>query len=202
MEIREEWRPVRGYEGLYEVSNFGRVRSLDRFVKNRFSERKIKGHIFEGSIKKDGYLRVRLSGKDYLVHILVAQAFPEICCEWFEGCCVHHKNYNKTDNRPENLIVLTNKEHSKLHYQETLPETFTKPSEKRSKSISKALTGRRAYERHIPIIQLTKEGEVIKEWECISDVAKVGYSPGNVCMCCRGQVKTAYGFLWRYAVSN
>lgn len=201
--MKEEiWRPIEGYEGLYEVSNLERVRSLDRFVKNRFSERKIKGHIFEGTINNRGYKKVRLSGKDYLVHILVAQAFPEICGEWFEGCSVHHKNFNKLDNRPENLIVLTHSEHSKLHYQYQ-PETFTKPSEKRSKSISKALTGRRAYYKHKPIVQLTKEGELVREWECITDVKKeLGYSAGNICMCCKRQLKTAYGFLWQYAVNN
>ena len=191
MENKEIWRPVKGLEGRYEVSNNNQFRNIKR------------GTLIKGRINHHGYRMVGL-GKhvgERGFHILVAQAFPEICGEWFEGCHVHHKNFDKTDNRPENLIVLSSQEHTKLHY-EFQPETFKKPTEKRGIAISKALTGRRAVEKHIPVVQLTKNNEFVKYWECISDVSEIGYSPGNVCMCCKGQLKTAYGFLWRYAVSS
>lgn len=191
MEKATIWKPVKGFEDRYEISNDNQFRNKKR------------GVLITGRVNK-GYRTVGL-GKyvgERAFHILVAQAFPEICGEWFEGCHVHHRNFDRLDNRPENLVVLSASEHTKLHYETTVPSVFKKGNEERNKAVSKALTGRRAVEKHIPVVQLTKKGEFVKNWECISDVAEIGYSPSNVCMCCRGQLKTAYGFLWRYAVSS
>ena len=97
----EIWRPIEGYEGLYEVSNTGLIRSLDRFVGNR---NRIKGKILSIKIEKNGYCSVALSKygkmKRYLVHRLVAQEFiPNT-----EGLPqVNHKDEDKTNNRVENL---------------------------------------------------------------------------------------------------
>ena len=82
MDKQEEWKDVVGYEGLYEVSNLGRVRSLDRETKDTIGrKRKYKGQLLNPTISNNGngYLRVRLSedGKrtDFRVHRLVAEAF-------------------------------------------------------------------------------------------------------------------------------
>ena len=100
----EEWRPIKDYEGLYEVSNMGRVRSLDRII----IDSKGRKHPFEGKIMKlqsdrYGYLYISLNknGKrKFKVHRLVAEAFisnPE------GKKHVDHINTNKEDNRVENL---------------------------------------------------------------------------------------------------
>lgn len=82
MEI-EVWKPIEGYEGNYEVSSFGRVRSLDRVVdfgNENYSRRMLcKGKIMKGSISRNGYIYVRLSlpnekARAY-IHRLVAKAF-------------------------------------------------------------------------------------------------------------------------------
>ena len=99
--MSEEWRPVVGYEGLYEVSSYGRVRSLDRYdERNCFRE----GRILKLYTSRVGYLRVQLSlnskKKMYLVHRLVAEAFipnPDNLPE------VNHLDEDKTNNRVENL---------------------------------------------------------------------------------------------------
>ena len=97
----EEWRPIKGYEGLYEVSNTGRVRSLDRYDSNNHF---LKGRILKLYTRKGGYLFVQLhlngKGKNYLVHRLVAIAFipnPDNLPE------VNHLDEDKTNNRVENL---------------------------------------------------------------------------------------------------
>lgn len=97
----EIWRPVVGYEGLYEVSNTGLIRSLDRFVGNR---NRIKGKILSIRIEKNGYCSVALSKygkiKRYKIHRLVAQAFipnPEGLPE------VNHLDEDKTNNSVDNL---------------------------------------------------------------------------------------------------
>lgn len=95
--MKEEWRDIKGYEGLYQVSNLGRVKSLG-FDKNH------KGRILKPYTHKDGYKRVFLvnkNGKKYFtVHRIVGMAFVE---GYAEGLCINHKNEIKTDNRADNL---------------------------------------------------------------------------------------------------
>ena len=101
----EEWRPIEGYEGLYEVSNTGQVRSFDRYVK--YSNGRIhlhKGKVLSPIKDKDGYLQVNLcyNGKIHQIkiHRLVAQAFlsnPD------NLLYVNHKDEVKTNNSVDNL---------------------------------------------------------------------------------------------------
>ena len=97
----EEWRTIKGYEGLYEVSSYGMVRSLDRYDKNNHFR---KGCILKQNNDGRGYMSVQLcldgKIKKYLVHRLVAQAFtpnpgglPQ----------VNHKDEDKSNNSVENL---------------------------------------------------------------------------------------------------
>ena len=101
----EEWRPIEGYEGLYEVSNTGRVRSLDMYVKSRYGNYRLhKGKVLSPAKDTNGYLTVILScnGKhnSIRVHRLVAKTFisnPDNLIE------VNHKDEDKTNNSVENL---------------------------------------------------------------------------------------------------
>ena len=114
--FKEIWRPVKGFEGLYEVSDLGNVRSLDRTIteKNTLRKKLIKGKHLKLINNSHNYYMVHFykNGKSYtkMVHRYVAQAFPEICGEWFEGCEVDHINTNSLDNRAVNLKVCTSKE--------------------------------------------------------------------------------------------
>ena len=122
----EIWRPIDGYEGLYEVSNTGLIRSLDRFVGNR---NRIKGKILSIKIEKNGYCSVALfkygKMKRYLVHRLVAQEFiPNT-----EGLPqVNHKDEDKTNNRVENLEWCTAKYN--INYGSRLNKSLLTKSEK------------------------------------------------------------------------
>lgn len=110
--IKEEvWKEVVGYEGYYEVSNRGNVRSVDRFVTSKegktwnFKSRTIKPHS-----NNQGYLQTNLTRdgitKKPLIHRLVAEAFLG---DMGNGMQVHHKNEITTDNRLENLEWVTPK---------------------------------------------------------------------------------------------
>ena len=114
METRtEEWKDIEGYEGIYQVSNLGRVRSLDRYVEvtNRWgtlSTYFYSGKVLRQAIDTKGYYMVNLANnganKIFRVHQLVAHAFVD---GWFEGAVVNHKDENKRNNLPSNLEWVT-----------------------------------------------------------------------------------------------
>jgi len=113
--ITEVWKNIKGYEGSYQVSNLGRVKSLERAValKNG-SERHLKERILKPSTNRYGYLQALLcngSGKvkTLLVHRLVCEAFyenPE------NKPCVNHIDENRTNNVASNLEWCTVKENN------------------------------------------------------------------------------------------
>ena len=101
--MQEIWKDIEGYEGLYQVSNFGRVKSLDRYVLRNGNSLFVKGIVLS-QLNNRGYLAVRLcnSGKykNYFVHRLVACAFVENLNNYTE---VNHIDEDKHNNDFRNL---------------------------------------------------------------------------------------------------
>ena len=109
--LNEVWKPVKGYEGLYEVSNLGNVRSVDRYVMNGNCCCFLKGKPKKAYYSSDGHLKVRLyknnQGKKYFVHRLVAETFipnPN------NLPCIDHIDRNYLNNSADNLRWCTQKE--------------------------------------------------------------------------------------------
>lgn len=107
----EKWKPVCGYEGLYEISDEGRVRSLDKFVQPVNSKGYLrKGRILKSSYAGAGYPAIVLykvgkgSGKTKYIHALAAEAFLGPVPNGME---IDHKDTNKTNNRISNLRYMT-----------------------------------------------------------------------------------------------
>lgn len=110
--MEEIWKFVIGYEGKYEVSNLGRVKSLDRYVKHPeggYAFRK--GQILKPQKDFGGYLHINLIGKCRLVHILVCESFLNHN-QNDKNLVVNHINAIRSDNRLENLEIITIRENA------------------------------------------------------------------------------------------
>jgi len=179
METRtEEWRAVAGYEGLYEVSNLGRVRKLANvsYRPNRWgtiTEYHQKGKMlvpaFDG---KKNYLFIALSKEGtktfFTIHRLVAKAFipnPDNLPQ------VNHKDENKTNNRADNLEWCTN--------------------------IYNSYYGN--HSKCKKVLQMDDDGNVIAEYDSTRAAAKViGVDHVSIAYACRGKTKTIRGYHWKY----
>lgn len=108
----EDWLPIPGYEESYDVSDLGRVRSLDRVVMTKRGAWAYKGRILRPAGAPDGYLTVRLGlpgpSRSWAVHLLVLMAFGDPRPQWAQ--CVRHLDGNSRNNAVSNLAWGTWKE--------------------------------------------------------------------------------------------
>lgn len=178
--MKEEWKDIAGYEGLYQVSNFGNVRSVDRHTETSNSVRFYKGRLMKQCKNRNGYMQVSLCKngcyKCCLVHRIVAIAFIQISDS--DKNEVNHKDENKENNNACNLEWVTRIEN----------EMHGTKKERQSNKM-----------KH-PIVQYGLNGKYIKEWKSALDAEKEmrGKNTGNICNCLKGKTKTAYGYIWKY----
>ena len=187
----EVFRDIAGYEGLYQVSNEGNVKSL-KYGKE---------HIIKPQTDRYGYMYVILcmdgQRKYHLVHRLVASAFignPDNLPQ------VNHKDECKTNNTVENLEWCTHEYNNNYgtHNQRIAEALRGIPRPWVAETLS------------IPVDMLTKEGEQIRTFPSAHEAERwlrnKGYqsaSVSNIIKCCKGKVyKSCYGFKWRYTKGN
>lgn len=177
----ETWKDVIGYEGLYQVSDLGNVKSLN-----------YKGKGYEQNLvtmvrKRDGYIEVGLckDGKNQKkkVHRLVAEAFLPNPNGFPQ---VNHKDENKANNSADNLEWCTNQYN--INYSVGLHP--------KRKSYYRKPTRWTKRVRQIDI----ESGEVIREYSCIQEVGKVrnNTDTSSIIKCCCGKYKTAFGYYWEF----
>ena len=179
-----------GYEGLYQISNLGKIKSLKRKTKYQKSERNVKEIIKKTFIGKEGYERVELSkngvNKKYGVHRIVAMSFIN---NPLNKETVNHINGIKTDNRVKNLEWATRSENELHAYKMNLAKN-TKKQRDTIRLWCKE-------NKNEPIIQLSLQGEFIKEWKSATEVQEqLGINRKNISQCITGKNKTAGGYKW------
>ena len=179
MEIQELWKDIQGYEGLYQISNLGRVKSLERIiVTNNGITKKISEKILKPYIKGTGYYNIVLrkdsKTKCYFVHRLVANEFipnPDNLPQ------VNHKDENKLNNNVDNLEWCTSKYNN----------NYGTHNERHALTRSKT------------VYQYSLDKKLLSVWKSTHDVNyKLGYHQGNIAVCCRVERKTAYNCIWSY----
>lgn len=212
--ILEYWRTVPGYDGLYEVSDQGAVRSLNYHQTGK--RRELKGR--KVSV---GYEQVILCRdgvqKNKLVHRLVWEAFNGPIPDGKE---IDHINGVKNDNRLVNLRVVTPIEnvnnpitrtrHLEANKRKAQDAKWVEAHRKAMKRLSKDQKWQEAHRERMrkahtkPVLQLDKEtGEVLREWECMRDIEReLGIRHSSVSACCNGKQNTAGGFKWQYALHH
>lgn len=182
----ENWKPVVGYEGLYEVSDLGRVRSIEQrrvIMRNGYPvNMRYPATILKPQKLRHGYVGVWLYGKDtvagktgkqFSVHRLVAKAFCENPNGYNE---VNHKNEVKWDNRAENLEWCTHKENTNYG----------------------TAQARRVEKQSYMVDQLDLNGNYIATYPSMCEAARAtGVTYSNINNCLTGKYKQAKGFLWR-----
>lgn len=120
----EEWKDVKGYEGIYKISDLGRVKSLSRiiYVNGKYPTQS-KCRILKGGLSNNGYRNVYLSlnkrPKTYLIHQLIGVSFLNHTVNGHD-IVMNHKNFIRTDNRKLNLEIVTQRENSnQKHFKST-----------------------------------------------------------------------------------
>lgn len=170
--IIEKWEDIPDYEGLYKISNTGKV-------KNR------KDKLLKLWIDRPGYCTCKLYNKDiipktYNVHRFVGIVFvpnPKNLPQ------INHEDCDKTNNMFTNLKWVTNGE-NQLHAV--------------ANGIAYRVSGK-DHHRSKPLTQFSLLGEPIKDWESSNQIEKqLGYYSTNIRLCCEGKLKKSYGYIWKY----
>ena len=191
----EIWKDIDGYEGLYQVSNLGNVKSIGREIKTaNEKKRKYKEVILKQGTTKNGYANVVLSINNKMktksVHRLVAKAFiinPENKPQ------VNHIDGNKKNNCVKNLEWVTNSENMKHSWDNQL-QKVTKNKILASK-INCSRIGKLGTKK---VNQYDLKGNLIKSWNSIIEVEiNLSINNSNITSVCKGKRKTAGGYIWR-----
>lgn len=196
---KEIWKAItkfKGYEGDYEISSLGRIKSNDRITKkDNFCKngRHRKERFLRPQINRYGYVTIYINSfkKNLLIHRLIAEYFipnPE------NKPHVNHKNGIKSDNRISNLEWCTPKENTRHAIKTGL--TPARPKGEASPLF-------KVYNNHFSktVLQIDiVTGEVIKEWPSIHEVTRAkGWDYRPISLCALGKKrKTAHGFKWKY----
>lgn len=193
--MNEIWKDIKGFEGIYQISNKGSVRSVDRVQKNKNGVAiHYKGKRIKPNPNSHGYFRVQLkaNGKTELlfVHRLVAKHFVENPLPEINNV-VNHIDSNPHNNDATNLEWTTLKGNSQHALRAGRLNRTKKWIDNLNRSLARYCKPVVGYDPH------TKQ--IVHTFKSVQDCRWSGFEPSCVCQCCKGERKTHKGLAWRYA---
>ena len=179
--MKEIWKDIKGYEGIYQVSNKGNVRSLDRTVITKENKvRSLKGKLLKPATITHGYLGVNLCNKSYRVHRLVAEAFipnPN------NLPIINHLDEDKTNNCVDNLQWCTSQENNT--YGTRLQKASDSMKKKENHGLNEQIIEMiKNQNKKVLCVTTNKVFDSIKEASEFYNVSRTGISG-----CCKGKFK-------------
>lgn len=192
--MKEIWKDISGYEGKYQVSNFGNVKSLNYRMTS-------KEHPLTPGVDTSGYLFVALyengKSKNYRVHRLVAEAF---ITDKTNFKYVNEEDRNKYINNLDKLQINHKDEERKndcVYNLEWCTNWYNQLYGIHNERV--AISQRNDPNKSKRLYQLNLDNTFIKEWPSVNEVKRqTSYNAGCISACCRGERKTAYGYKWCY----
>lgn len=181
--MEEIWKDIEGYEGLYQISSYGRVKSLN--YRNKGTE-----GILTPKCNCDGRLWVDLWGhgkpKHMLIHRLVGMAFIPNPNNYPQ---INHMDENPKNNRAENLEWCTGSYNIRYSLERHPRQWYPYPTN----------CGRKVI-RTRRIVQLDLSGNVVRVWDNLITIKhETGWNEWHIEECCKGNRHKAKGYIWRYA---
>ena len=174
----EQWKDIEGYEGLYQVSNLGNVKSLPKPKRYKWGTGLTEERILKPRAAMGGYVMVLLykdqKAKAYHIHRLVAKAFIPNPNNYPE---INHIDENNKNNATDNLEWCDHLYN--MRYGTAIH--------------------RRAKSREKPVLQFDLQNNFIKRWSSIKEAqTTLNLSIGTIGRCCKNKQQTAGGFKWEY----
>ena len=172
----EHWKAIAGYEGLYEVSDLGRVKSLGYGKEKILKPGKTRGGYLYVNLHKDG------QRKTITVHRLVATAFISNPTNLET---INHKDEVKTNNTVSNLEWMSHKDNNNYGTRNKRSSETQINDKNKSKAVQ-------MFDK--------STGELLTTFPSTHEAERVtGINQGNICSCCNGKLKSSGGYIWKYS---
>lgn len=181
---KEEWFDIPKFDGLYQCSSFLNVRSLTRKTKGgrhqEQSGKTVQGRIMKPYLYPNGYYGFEFYKDGKVVHKLLHRIIAEVFIPNPDNLPeVDHINRITTDNRIENL----------------------RWSNRKTQNNNRDLTNM-INKYSTPIEQMDLDGNIVATYKSMAEAKHYGYSPSQICCCCKGKINAYKGYIWRYATEN
>lgn len=183
--MTDNWKDIKGFEGLYQISNLGNIKSLKRYVKNKYGYRVVNEKILKNQINSKGYYSVvlRKENKTFTkeIHRLLAIAFiPNINNDKY----INHKDGNKLNNSLDNLEWCT--------CQYNIKEAYRLGLNRYTNLINF---------KNLPkkVLQIDKDNNLIAEYDSIREASRItGICYNSISLNCQGKQTKAGDYTWRF----